>query len=238
MRGEPVQTTFVEFEILVALATSPGRVFTRDMLLTRIWGDCAYRDPRTIDVHIRHLREKLERDAKEPEYIFTVRGVGYRFRDTEGMTARGPTLRSLANRLALLFFAITLGAIAVVYLGVTPRLEAGLRDQKLDTLSAVARQYSGPIVDALDQSLDRKVLDAPRAPGRRRVGRARDAARPHARHPGPADLRRARTRPRSARSATCSSPSRWRRARTRRVARGDRGRRTSAAWPRRPLPLC
>jgi DNA-binding response OmpR family regulator len=84
VRGEHVQTTYVEFEILVALATSPGRVWTRDMLLTRIWGDSAYRDPRTIDVHIRHLREKLERDAKDPEYLFTVRGVGYRFRDTEG----------------------------------------------------------------------------------------------------------------------------------------------------------
>jgi DNA-binding response OmpR family regulator len=84
VRGGQVQTTYVEFEILVALATSPGRVWTRDMLLTRIWGDSAYRDPRTIDVHIRHLREKLERDAKDPEYLFTVRGVGYRFRDTEG----------------------------------------------------------------------------------------------------------------------------------------------------------
>ena len=52
------------------------------MLLSRVWGDSAYRDPRTIDVHIRHLREKIEADAKEPEYIFTVRGVGYRFRDT------------------------------------------------------------------------------------------------------------------------------------------------------------
>jgi DNA-binding response OmpR family regulator len=83
VRGANVQTTYVEFEILVALATSPGRVWTRDMLLTRIWGDSAYRDPRTIDVHIRHLREKLERDAKDPEYLFTVRGVGYRFRDTE-----------------------------------------------------------------------------------------------------------------------------------------------------------
>jgi DNA-binding response OmpR family regulator len=83
VRGAGVQTTYVEFEILVALATSPGRVWTRDMLLTRIWGDSAYRDPRTIDVHIRHLREKLERDAKDPEYLFTVRGVGYRFRDTE-----------------------------------------------------------------------------------------------------------------------------------------------------------
>ena len=76
-----MQTTFVEFEILAALARHPGRVYTREMLLTRIWGDSAYRDPRTIDVHIRHLREKLELDAKEPEYLFTVRGVGYRFRD-------------------------------------------------------------------------------------------------------------------------------------------------------------
>jgi two-component system, OmpR family, response regulator len=84
VRGLNVQTTYVEFEILLALATSPGRVWTRDMLLTRIWGDSAYRDPRTIDVHIRHLREKLESDAKDPEYLFTVRGVGYRFRDTDG----------------------------------------------------------------------------------------------------------------------------------------------------------
>ena len=81
VRGGDVSLTFVEFEILGALARNPGRVFTRDQLLSRIWGDAAYRDPRTIDVHIRHLREKLERDAKSPEYIFTVRGVGYRFRD-------------------------------------------------------------------------------------------------------------------------------------------------------------
>jgi len=80
--GKPITTTYVEFEILAALAANPGRVYTRDMLLSRVWGDSAYRDPRTIDVHIRHLREKLEADAKEPEYIFTVRGVGYRFRDT------------------------------------------------------------------------------------------------------------------------------------------------------------
>ena len=83
VRDRPVQTTYVEFEILGALATHPGRVFTRENLLTRIWGDSAYRDPRTIDVHIRHLREKLELDPKQPEYLFTVRGVGYRFRDSE-----------------------------------------------------------------------------------------------------------------------------------------------------------
>jgi DNA-binding response OmpR family regulator len=83
VHGDDVKTTFVEFEILSALARAPGRVFTRDMLLSHIWGDSAYRDPRTIDVHIRHLREKLERDPKEPDYLFTVRGVGYRFRDTD-----------------------------------------------------------------------------------------------------------------------------------------------------------
>jgi DNA-binding response OmpR family regulator len=80
---EPVATTYVEFEILSALARSPGRVFTRDMLLARVWGDSAYRDPRTVDVHIRHLREKIETDPKEPAFLFTVRGVGYRFRDEE-----------------------------------------------------------------------------------------------------------------------------------------------------------
>ena len=83
VRGQDVRLTFVEFEILSALAHNPGRVFTREMLLTRIWGDSAVRDPRTIDVHIRHLREKMELEAKEPEYLFTVRGVGYRFRDTD-----------------------------------------------------------------------------------------------------------------------------------------------------------
>jgi DNA-binding response OmpR family regulator len=81
--GEAITCTYVEFEILHALAQGPGRVFTRDMLLSRVWGDSAFRDPRTIDVHIRHLREKLESDPKEPDYIFTVRGVGYRFRDEE-----------------------------------------------------------------------------------------------------------------------------------------------------------
>jgi DNA-binding response OmpR family regulator len=81
LRGEPIRLTYVEFEILSALARSPGRVFSRSMLLERLWGDSSYRDPRTIDVHIRHLREKLELDPAAPELIFTVRGVGYHFRD-------------------------------------------------------------------------------------------------------------------------------------------------------------
>jgi DNA-binding response OmpR family regulator len=83
LHSKPVQLTYVEFEILAAMAASPGRVFTREMLLEHIWGDSTYRDPRTVDVHIRHLREKLETDAKKPEYLFTVRGVGYRFRDAD-----------------------------------------------------------------------------------------------------------------------------------------------------------
>ncbi|MGB2953365.1 MAG: response regulator transcription factor [Gaiellaceae bacterium] len=79
--GQPVQLTYVEFELLRTLAAHPGRVYTREMLLESLWGDSAYREPRTIDVHIRHLREKLEQDPRSPQYIFTVRGVGYRFRD-------------------------------------------------------------------------------------------------------------------------------------------------------------
>jgi DNA-binding response OmpR family regulator len=79
--GTSIDLTYVEFEILAVLARHPGRVYTRDMLLDRVWGDSAFRDQRTIDVHIRHLREKLERDPKNPEYLLTVRGVGYRFRD-------------------------------------------------------------------------------------------------------------------------------------------------------------
>jgi two-component system, OmpR family, response regulator len=79
--GEEIGLTYVEFEILSALARSPGRVLSRETLLEHVWGDSEYRDPRTIDVHIRHLREKLERDPKRPEYLFTVRGVGYRFRE-------------------------------------------------------------------------------------------------------------------------------------------------------------
>jgi DNA-binding response OmpR family regulator len=77
----PVQLTYVEFELLRTLASHPGRVYSRRMLLESLWGAADYREPRTIDVHVRHLREKLEPDPADPEYILTVRGVGYRFRD-------------------------------------------------------------------------------------------------------------------------------------------------------------
>ena len=79
--GSPVQLTYVEFELLRAMAARPGRVFTRQTLLEALWGDSDYREQRTIDVHVRHLREKLESDPREPRFILTVRGVGYRFSD-------------------------------------------------------------------------------------------------------------------------------------------------------------
>jgi DNA-binding response OmpR family regulator len=81
VKDEPVTLTFMEFEILMALASEPGHVLTREALLERVWGDSAYRDIRTVDVHIRHLREKIEPEPSNPEYILTVRNVGYRYRD-------------------------------------------------------------------------------------------------------------------------------------------------------------
>ncbi len=81
VRGEPIQLTYVEFELLAMLAGSPGRVFSRRALLERLRGSADYREPRTIDVHVRHLREKIELDAREPKLILTVRGAGYRFRE-------------------------------------------------------------------------------------------------------------------------------------------------------------
>ncbi|HUP33029.1 MAG TPA: response regulator transcription factor [Gaiellaceae bacterium] len=81
VRGQEVQLTFVEFELLRVLASAPGRVFSRRQLLERLRGGADYREPRTIDVHVRHVREKIERDPHEPELILTVRGVGYRFRE-------------------------------------------------------------------------------------------------------------------------------------------------------------
>jgi len=77
--GLPVKLTFSEFELLRCLMSRPGKLFTRQELLRAIWGDSAYRDPRAIDVHIRHLREKLEETPDRPQLILTVRGAGYRF---------------------------------------------------------------------------------------------------------------------------------------------------------------
>jgi DNA-binding response OmpR family regulator len=76
--GEPVSLTFSEFEVIAALMSAPGRLLNRQELMRAIWGDSAFRDPRGIDVHVRHLREKLEPAPEKPELILTVRGAGYR----------------------------------------------------------------------------------------------------------------------------------------------------------------
>ena len=81
VRGAKVDLTYIEFEILKTLISHPGRVYSRQLLLQLVWGDSDYRDARTVDVHIRHLREKLEREPKDPEFIFTVRNIGYKFRE-------------------------------------------------------------------------------------------------------------------------------------------------------------
>ena len=77
----PVRLTFSEFELLGCLMSRPGHAFNRQELLRAIWGDSAYRDPRAIDVHIRHLREKLEETPENPTLILTVPGRGYRVRE-------------------------------------------------------------------------------------------------------------------------------------------------------------
>ena len=79
--GEPVRLTFSEFELLACLMGRPGHAYNRQELLRAIWGDSAYRDPRAIDVHIRHLREKLEERPEQPTLILTVPGRGYRVRE-------------------------------------------------------------------------------------------------------------------------------------------------------------
>ena len=80
--NRPVRLTFAEFELLHCLMSRPGRLHNRQELLRAIWGDSAYRDPRAIDVHIRHLREKLEAVPEDPQLILTVRGAGYRIGDS------------------------------------------------------------------------------------------------------------------------------------------------------------
>jgi DNA-binding response OmpR family regulator len=81
VEGEAVKLTFSEFELLACLMSRPGHAYNRQELLRAIWGDSAYRDPRAIDVHIRHLREKLEERPEEPTLILTVPGRGYRVRE-------------------------------------------------------------------------------------------------------------------------------------------------------------
>lgn len=80
VRGEETELTPKEFELLRVLVAHPGKVYSRDELLERIWGYEYDGDTRTVDVHVRHLRLKVERDPSNPEYIETLRGIGYRFK--------------------------------------------------------------------------------------------------------------------------------------------------------------
>ncbi|MEW6244575.1 MAG: response regulator transcription factor [Bacillota bacterium] len=80
LSGEEIRLTQKEFDLLLEMALSPGRVFTRDQLLTQVWGFDYYGDSRTVDVHVRRLREKLEPDPANPMYILTSWGKGYYFR--------------------------------------------------------------------------------------------------------------------------------------------------------------
>jgi len=76
--GEEVHLTKTEFRLLVELAANPGRVFSREVLLERVWGYGYFGDGRLVDVHIRRLRTKIESDAANPRHVVTVRGLGYK----------------------------------------------------------------------------------------------------------------------------------------------------------------
>ncbi|MFN8459837.1 MAG: response regulator transcription factor [Anaerolineae bacterium] len=78
---QPVELTTIEFDLLHALAEHHGRVLSREQLLERVWGHDFYGEDRVVDVHLGHVRKKIETDPANPEFIITVRGVGYRFED-------------------------------------------------------------------------------------------------------------------------------------------------------------
>jgi len=79
VRGKPADVTATEFRLLHFLASHPGRVFTRDQVLDAVWRDLSFVTPRSVDVYIRRLREKIEPNPEDPRYLKTVRGAGYKF---------------------------------------------------------------------------------------------------------------------------------------------------------------
>jgi two-component system phosphate regulon response regulator PhoB len=79
VKGELVPTTATEFRLLDYLARHPARVFSRDQLLDAVWGDARFVTPRSVDVYVRRIREKVEADPETPRYLKTMRGAGYRF---------------------------------------------------------------------------------------------------------------------------------------------------------------
>ncbi len=79
VRGKPVTTTATEFRLIHYLASHPGKVFSREQLLDAVWRDVAFVTPRSVDVYVRRLREKIEREPESPVHLRTVRGAGYKF---------------------------------------------------------------------------------------------------------------------------------------------------------------
>jgi two-component system response regulator MtrA len=82
--GKTIPLTRLEFDLLVALAKEPGRVFTRDALLSEVWGYQHAADTRLVNVHVQRLRAKVEEDADNPQIVLTVRGVGYKAGTSQG----------------------------------------------------------------------------------------------------------------------------------------------------------
>ena len=91
VKGELVTTTATEFRLLDYLARHPGRVFSRDHLLDAVWGDSRFVTPRSVDVYVRRIREKIEEDAETPRYLKTMRGAGYRFEIPKVVAGEGKT---------------------------------------------------------------------------------------------------------------------------------------------------
>lgn len=89
--GELVSTTATEFRLLDYLARHPGRMFSRDQLLDAVWGDQRFVTPRSVDVYVRRIREKIEADPEAPRYLKTMRGAGYRFEIPKGVIAPAST---------------------------------------------------------------------------------------------------------------------------------------------------
>lgn len=85
--GQEIALSLREYELLYELMKHPGRVLTREILLNRVWKTDFVGDTRTVDVHIRYLRQKIEDEPDSPRYILTVRGVGYRFVELKGAEA-------------------------------------------------------------------------------------------------------------------------------------------------------
>ena len=129
---------------------------TRENLLEHVWGDSAYRDPRTIDVHIRHLREKLEADPRKPEYLFTVRGVGYRFRETPRRmsgSSRRIAAGSVRTGCSCCSSSITTAAVGFVYLYVVPQLDSSLTAEKLEPARGAGGRRASGRIDAAMRAL-------------------------------------------------------------------------------------